>query len=362
MPISGQFIQLLGTLSDIQARRQQMELASQAQDLQERKFSEDLKTTHDKDIADALNTLVKLQPSASDAFLTLGKKFSPEEISALRATVAGLPPDVAAMAARFTSSGVQSMNPQQQTQLGQEVASRNLSGQTMGGMAQSGLQGAVAGMIQQNPQMLGGMAQMTATQQTPFQAAGEQGLMQRPGAATQAASYRNALQMTPEQVAANIVGQGQVQAQFQQSNVMAMHDAAEAATQMMMARAKGQLTPEAIMNAVGTDMPKIMAAILDPKTDAGAAAAYLASYNSLAAMIGRPDMYIMDKNDPQAPQKLSGLMRLYQSTFGGQSVPMQPGQAGPPQMAPGGMPPASFNPFAVQAPGSPMGWYSGPHP
>lgn len=379
MPISGQFIQLLSALSEIGARREQLALSGRQTDLMENQFKKQVSEAHDKDIADALNTLVKLQPQAQEAFLTLGHKFNPEEMSMLRATASGLPPDMPAMAARAAQSGYGAMSPQEQGQVNREAATRNVAGMNVGGVAQSGLQEAVAQTIGQNPQMLQGMAQMQATQQTPFQAAGQQQLMMMPGAARRAAEYATNLAVSPYQQGQLDIGRGGVQAQFAGVNVQAMNAAADAANQALAAGAKGGLTQEQVLKTIIEDIPAAVAKINDPRTDKGAAAVYLRQINAAAWMIGRPDLALPSPNDPDAPAKLNALRRVFQGSFGGQGVPAQtpPPAAQPPIQAPPGSTLPSFlgGPQAAPAPGMPLpnqlppfatqtpfNWYPGPRP
>lgn len=354
----GQFVQLLSALSEMQTRREQLTQNEREINLREKQFQEFVKQGHSKDVADALQQIMKLAPDAREAFVKMQTEFSPQEIAGFHAIVTGQPVDPSVLGAQAAQRGYGNASPEQQGFMNAQAASRATSGMDVGQAQASGAQafqfggqappGLIAAMSQGQPQgyaqqMQGqvarGAMQRMSTGQTPFQAlvdasAAGQGLI--PGFAqnqygTVPTQYG---QLTAPQAGQIDIGRGGVAGQFAAVNQRAQEAAANNGMEYLKLLASGKAAAGAFTTSQQVDMMQGIMKSLDdmqnPRATKDINRERIRLINSMAATLPPPLAQALTiENESDAKTKAPLWQQLYQRMFSGANAP---------SFAPGPMP------------------------
>lgn len=343
----GQMIQLLSTISDMQNRRR-------ALDLEERRLEQDKgqaaqafgfqeKSNEYKKFADfidlAMRAPVEVRGNLESAAQAAG--LTPQMAQAISALAMNAPKSIEDMKRQAVAQGMSQVNPG-------EVASAQMTGQNLGGQAQSGLQAILAGGAQQRvtPQMQQGFAQRAATGQNPLDALLGSVIMQNPQMMGRLAATTAGTQMTAAQAAQNAVGQAGVQAEYASIRQRGIQSEMEIAERLATARQTGMgMTPQIMVDAFGK-VSELQKEVNDPKASQASRTSAKAAYNELVKLMGMPQLMYQDPNQGGP----AGVMDRAGTAMTGPQSPNPPMTQGPPYN-PGYQPPAqSF----MQTPWNPL--------
>lgn len=374
MPLNGQFIQMLSTLSEIKARNRQL-------DMQEKQYNSALKQYeeehHDKDITELLQGLAASTADSRNALIKLkGKNFTADEISYLEQFAAGQPIDPRLFSAESVGRGVKAMaGTPMQALADREAALRNNTGGGIGTLNTSNFQGGLMagqpapGQVQ--------MAQDRLASGMDPQALAIMQSQQEQGLVPQMAKIQAGAALSLPQIAANtLTGRG-LDIQQQQANTGSQQATAqgnywqsqaevawaglrqedrkiaqEFGLESLFGKGKGgagaMTAAQQVEAQVG--LSKIIAQMSDPQTDERARSSLIGIFNTAVATMGLDHLLI---NNPQeAPQKV----QMFQRWFSQQRLttpPSMPDQRGAPAMPPNGNP-MSMQLQQPQQPQNPM--------
>lgn len=228
MPNMTNLIQLISVLSDMQARRQQLELSRQQFEEGKVEFAQRLgfeRTGQNfQKLTKLLDTFTGATAESKMAARGMAEALGMDEptTAAFLQHIQGAPTSAQTQTEVHAQRGYQNMAPEQQQMTDRETAATRLSGMNLG---QQGISGVTGTMAQRAQQMIQGAQPGTPQAQAVQQAT--YGFMPGWGAFQQADAAR-----------------GQVQADYYRTNATMIDDAAKVAAQLSSFKALGMLTPD----------------------------------------------------------------------------------------------------------------------
>lgn len=359
---SGQFIQMLAALAQIQQGRAEVEQRDRQLQFQREQFTAGLKEQHSKEVADAITTLMKLAPEARQAFVALRRgRWDPTEVQMLEGVMTGQPIDLGVQTAQSSQRGYANMTPERRSQVDTESAGLARTGMQQGQLAQSSAMAAALGGgsveemnklygARMTQQMLQGAASQTLARQNPFEVAVGASALEQGFAPNMAQMQYQGVQtdygpMQPYQAGQLDIGRGGNEVGMAGVNQRAIEAAMGAAAQAQSGQGRG----------VGENLAR-MANILEQMTGRNAPAgpgreALTGLYNSLAMISGLPNLVIRDPKD--IPERKNFIQRMLPGGTGPLATPQNNplNFFAPPSGAPNipqnvyQFPQGSFNPY-----------------
>lgn len=301
----------------MQSRRQQLELARQQFDEGKSQFNRKMGFDEkSRETSDFWSVIDKLSGATRETKAAAGPMLQragihEEDIPHVLSMLAGAPTNSQIQTERAVEQGMGSMSPDQQQRINQETASSRMTGMNLGQVAQGRNIEAIATRGQQ---------MMQSADPEAAKAVQEAVVAQLPGWA----QFQNVE-----------LGRGQLAQGKEQINTNAAIEAAKLAAQLNSAEAKGFLTADQKVQAIGQMRLYIDAMTKKGKNDATRMFDMI-GYNTLARMIGSPLM----TNPDEAPQAAGMLERMKQQFVPPQATTVQPSSLQP---GPGATIPQRFN-------------------
>lgn len=338
---SGNFIQLLSVLSEMQGQRRQLELQRQQFEEQKHQFAVGMgfqeKSAEYKKITDLLENLTASSHESRGSLIELGQSLhlDPASIQALSHYGQNAPESLAMLRTQAAQQGVNAMTPEQRGAMNNEAALAATTGMNQGTMANSGMAAMLAqgtqGMFQgMNPAQQGAylrdFLQRNVNGQDVGAAAVSHETASQPGLAAFAAKAGAGQIMTAAQGAQADIGRGGVQADFYRTNAQMIANANDVSAKLATAKAMGGLTPENIIQGVN-GMREIVVAAGKEKNEANRMK-LAATWNTLARVID-PRLSV---SSPDEIFQKAGILDKIGSSFSPPGLPAfipPPGQVNP---------------------------------
>lgn len=336
-------IQMLATLSDIQQRRRQQDLAEAQFEDSKRVGAEQMgfnvKSREYKQVADLLDAIARSSTESRGALTTLGKSLGlPDaEVAALTQYGQNAPESLDVMRQRAAGAGYAAMAPDQRATTNAEASSVATTGMNQGTIASSqlartidtGAQGMVTPGMQQQAAQRAANPQQNLLEALVTGVIAQDPKMVKKMAGSMAGTDMSVAQAGQQAIGAREAGaaEGQVAASFYRTNADILYQAGETAAKLASAKALGGLTPQNIIE--GTNSLTSMIVAIGKEKNEASRNQLMAQYNNLARSIN-PALVASDPNE--LPDRASVIERIKATIVPPGYSPMQPQGAGQPQM------------------------------
>lgn len=320
-------VQMIATLSGVQAKKRELDLNAQQLQQQATQFAQ---LGEENKFTSALKLIAGSSSKTREGLTSLIDTLAPQHREAAMAFLSGQPIDPTVTHAQDIQAGQAAMSPGQLATVQNEAATQNATGMNVGQMAGSQLGGVMAtGAIPQvTPAMTQGYAERAATGRSPIEAAVQQQQMAS-GLVTPMARIGAGVQQTAGQAAQIGLGYANVNLGYGQLDQAERKMAADYGLDKMLKEAEAQhyvtggkgagLTGQAWLEGM-QKLPNILNDINKNTSDKAGNMARIRVYNSMNAALGAP-VPMLPIEGEGSPSKVGVFQQFMRGMTGGPTMP-----------------------------------------